>query len=84
MPIQVENGINWPDVISQIENLPRGEARRVSFAGTGKAMVIEHHENGLVRLQIHGADDDTRWIYPPTLGMVADIFRRGCEQRARA
>lgn len=83
MPIQVEDGINWSDLISRIESMPRGQARQVSFFGTGKTMVIEHYDDGTVRLQILG-DGDERWIYPPSLKLVADILRRGIATRVQA
>jgi hypothetical protein len=85
MSIEVLDGINWPDVVSQIEALPRGEARSVAFIGTGKTLLVEHHEDGLVRLRIsYDGDGVAPWIYPPNLQTLADILRHGFEQRVQA
>lgn len=83
MAIQIETGVDWFEVVSRIENLPRGEAREVSFIGNGKRMLVEHRNDGTVRLRIDG-DGDARWIYPPNLKTVADILRLGLKRRVQA
>jgi hypothetical protein len=83
MAIKIESGIDWSDVIPRIENLPRGEARRISFS-SGKSMAVEHHQDGTIRVLISGDDTDGQWIYPPSLQFLANILRSGCATRVMA
>lgn len=83
MGIKIESGIDWSEVIPRIENLPRGEARRISFS-SGKSMAVEHHDDGSIRVLISTTDGDGQWIYPPSLKVLADILRSGCATRVQA